>query len=201
MADTESQVSLPSNKLRYFCSECGQELNTYQGVTIHISKSDSCREAGAKPDVRTSAAVIGEAQAMIDENGLNEPEYDEQDEPEPVRPSMAEQAASAVVPPWAGRLSTVDLDLDDEYEEPERDAPAMSMRGLGATYTVNPEPWLLAAYQAARRDEYMGSFSDWVDDEIAYLFMIQGIKVELLAVRPEVRQEALRRTGLADARA
>lgn len=196
MADPESQVSIPSNRLRYYCSNCKDEFPSYFGTQQHFKLNASCKDTDAKVEVRTAASTIANvvAESEADER-LTELDDDE-DEP---KISMAEAAASASSPPWAGRAGLIQFPDDEDDDEPERDAPRMEMRGLGAGYQVQPEPWLLAAYQAARRDEYMNSFSDWVHDEIAYLFMIQGIKVELLSVRPEVRQEALKKAGLADA--
>lgn len=186
------ETDIPTDSLRYFCSNCGEQFKSHFGVQRHIDKTD-CKAAGGIVRVVRDSDIRALEQAGLVDNPAN-------DEQEPARPSMAEQASSE--PAWADLLSKEEeSQTEEELDLPERDVPSFRLRVQQATLNIQPEAWLVVAYESALRDGYIGSLADWVHESIAYLFILKGVKIEVLATPPSERDRILEEAGLIDARA
>ncbi len=180
---------IDAETLRYFCSNCAEEFKSHYGVQRHIDRTD-CKAAGGRVRVvRDSDVKAKLAEASLTDNPVQEQIQE---------PSMAEQASS--VPPWATLLSEEDSDQAEGTDTPLRDIEPFRLRVQQATLTIQPEAWLVVAYESALRDGYVGSLSDWVHESITYLFILKGIKIEVLATPTSVRDQILEEAGLVDAR-
>ncbi|MDP3893907.1 hypothetical protein [Nocardioides sp.] len=194
---SESSTDIPTDSLRYFCSNCGGEFNSHYGVQRHIDKTD-CKAAGGRVRVVRDADV----KAKLAEYGLTDKSTADEQQAAidaKLEPSLAEQASAE--PPWANVLTEEDIEQAEESDLPERDIPPFRLRIQQATLNIQPEAWLVVAYESALRDGYVGSLSDWVHESIVYLFILKGVKIEVLATPPSERERILEEAGLVDARA
>ncbi len=189
---SESSSDIPTDSLRYFCSNCGGEFNSHYGVQRHIDKTE-CKAAGG----RVRVVKNEDLQAKLAEYGVTEKSTLEEQTAAVQAKSMAEQASST--PLWASLL-TEEESGTEETDTPLRDIEPFRLRVQQATLTIQPEAWLVVAYESALRDGYVGSLSDWVHESITYLFILKGIKVEVLATPTSVRDQILEEAGLVDAR-
>lgn len=196
---SNESIELPANLVKYFCSVCDAELSSHAGVKRHISRNggnNECAAAGAEVRMIATREAVEEAiETAVSGGGSGEDQGAEVSDPFAPPSSMAEQAGMGnIPPPWFPNLDEEEPDDDDE---PDRQIEPFHLRNVQAGLAINPAAWLVVAYEAALRDGYVGTCSDWVHDEIEYLFVLTGVKIELLAVSDTQRQILLERAGLA----
>lgn len=192
--------------LHYRCSVCHEERDSHFRVSQHTKLNKSCKDAGAVVESKQGPFTDG---LTVQPKRVSAPVQDMpeaatieiiEEEDEPL--SMAEQAAVLPLPvtsPFASNWVTApDLD-EDEEPQPESFAPALEPRfGAASNLQVNPEPWLILAWQSDLREGYLGTISQWVHEMVEYVYVLLGQKIEVLAVSEPERELALAGAGLKD---
>jgi hypothetical protein len=149
-------------------------------------------------------------QSQISSNGRKsepkakavEPEPEKEEEivspgwPKPVQ-SMAQQAATQLLPDWVDEEGVELPILPEDYQPPEREVSAIQLIARGQAIVLDAIE--IVAYEAWCREGWEGTLKQWVSECITGYLNFLGVEIIGFATPQPQREYLLAKAGLRDA--